>query len=153
MNAGWKAISVFSRTQSFVWRGNERGEDLQVLMAQVRKLRVRSFMLGGGGKRVRGVVADRRRFCRRESWGAWEGKANGKQIMVFAKWDVCETRHSKVEIKILGVVVPPSEERPKTLKIPDTSQPRQREYGQFKGYSERDHTVLSLSTRIYHTST
>lgn len=49
MKEGWKATSVRSRTQSFMRSGNEVGEDLQDLMAQVRKLSVRSFILTDGG--------------------------------------------------------------------------------------------------------
>ena len=45
MKEGWKVISIFSRTHSFMWRGKDCGEVLQALMAQVRKLRVSSFIL------------------------------------------------------------------------------------------------------------
>lgn len=39
--------SMISSSASRGCRGKEAGEDLQALMAQVRKLRVRSFILGG----------------------------------------------------------------------------------------------------------
>lgn len=45
MKAGWKSISAFSSVQSFMWRGKDCVVDLQGLIAQVRKLRVRSFIL------------------------------------------------------------------------------------------------------------
>lgn len=44
MNRGFRSISICSSSASFGWRGNAAGVDLQVLRAQVRKLRVRSFI-------------------------------------------------------------------------------------------------------------
>jgi hypothetical protein len=44
-NARLRSVSRISRSASRGWRGNAAGEVLHVLMAQVRKLRVRSFML------------------------------------------------------------------------------------------------------------
>lgn len=38
------SVSCISSSASRGWRGKERGLVLQVLMAQVRKLRVRSFI-------------------------------------------------------------------------------------------------------------
>lgn len=65
MKEGWKAISVFSSVQSFVWRGKDMGLVLQDLIAQVRKLRVRSFILMGGDGVGRG----------RSACADWEGLA------------------------------------------------------------------------------
>lgn len=45
MKSGFNSVSIFSNSASFGWRGKAAGEDLQDFRAQVRKLRVRSFIL------------------------------------------------------------------------------------------------------------
>jgi hypothetical protein len=40
-----RSVSMISSSASRGWRGKDAGEDLQAFMAQVRKLRVRSFIL------------------------------------------------------------------------------------------------------------
>lgn len=47
MNSGEKSSSVDARVTELGWRGNEAGEVLQDLTAQVRKLVVRIFMVVG----------------------------------------------------------------------------------------------------------
>lgn len=44
-SSGLTSTSSEASSASFGWRGNESEEDLQVFTAQVRKLRVRSFIL------------------------------------------------------------------------------------------------------------
>lgn len=45
MKSGFRSTSTCSSSASFGWSGNAAGDDLQVLRAHVRKLRVRSFIL------------------------------------------------------------------------------------------------------------
>ena len=51
MKSVFRSISICSSSASLGWRGKaaEAEEDLQVLRAQVRKLRVRSFIFAGLG--------------------------------------------------------------------------------------------------------
>lgn len=45
MNGGFRSVSTTSSSASRGWSGKAAGLDLQALRAQVRKLRVRSFMV------------------------------------------------------------------------------------------------------------
>lgn len=67
MKTGLKSISTLSSSASRTWRGKAEGWDLQDLMAQVRKFRVRSFMVLVFFGRPRGrfaVSVERGRRCR-----------------------------------------------------------------------------------------
>lgn len=44
MKSGFRSVSIFSNSASLGCRGKAAGEDLQDFRAQVRKLRVRSFI-------------------------------------------------------------------------------------------------------------
>lgn len=61
ISCGFGSMVSDTSSQSFGWRGKEVEVDLQALTAQVRKLRVRTFIFGGVGDRGFG---GRGRRCR-----------------------------------------------------------------------------------------
>lgn len=69
INRGFKSSSICSSSASCGWRGNAAGEDLQVLRAQVRKLRVRSFIVFSLFRLFSSLPSSSGLLVGRESWG------------------------------------------------------------------------------------